>query len=104
MDCQMEERGTGLLLWDLQRSDTVCAEEQSDAGRRIHHNRVETVREITETITISGGIFFTMAALSVIGAGMGDLSMAEQWILSGAGATTTIYLLVQMLKIYEKRT
>lgn len=104
MDYQMEERGTGLLLWNLRRSQPVCTEEQPNAGRKIHHNRVEMARETTETAVISGGIFFAMAALSVISAGMGDLSMAEQWILSGSGATTTIYLLIQMLRIYEKRT
>lgn len=104
MDCQMEERGTGLLLWDLRRSDTVCTKEQSDTRRDLYHNRLETVKEVAETVAISGGIFFAMAALAVIGAGMGTFSLAEQWILSGSGATTTIYLLVQMLRIYEKRT
>ena len=104
MDYQMEERGTGLLLWNLRRSQPVCTEEQPDAGRKIHHNRVEMVRGTAETVVISGGIFFAMAALSVIGAGMGNLSLIEQWILSGSGATTTIYLLIQMLRVYEKRT
>ena len=104
MDYQMEERGTGLLLWNLRRSQPVCTEEQPNAGRKIHHNRVEMAREIAETAAISGGIFFAMAALSVIGTGMGNLSLTEQWILSGSGATTAIYLLIQMLRIYEKRT
>ena len=75
MDYQMEERGTGLLLWNLRRSQPVCTEEQPNAGRKIHHNRVEMAREIAETAAISGGIFFAMAALSVIGTGMGNLSL-----------------------------
>lgn len=104
MDYQMGERSTGLLLWDLRRSDTVCTEEQSDTRRSLYHNRLENMKEVAETAAISGGIFFAMAALSVIGAGMGNLSLTEQWILSGSGATTAIYLLIQMLRIYEKRT
>lgn len=102
MDYQMDENtGTGLLLWDMGRSERVRQEEEQ---RRIHHIRMSLWR--TRFITGIGmlvGLFYASGAAITYSISVKAPESTLERVLIGLAVSTSFYALNSIARTLEKQ-
>lgn len=101
MDYQMDENtGTGLLLWDMGRSERARQEEQ----RRIHHIRMSLWR--TRFITGVGmlvGLFYASGAAITYSISVKAPESTLERVLIGLVVSASFYALNSIARTLEKQ-
>ena len=102
MDYQMDENtGTGLLLWNMGRSERVRQEEEQ---RRIHHIRMSLWR--TRFITGVGmlvGLFYASGAAITYSISVKAPESTLERVLIGLAVSTSFYALNSIARTLEKQ-
>lgn len=102
MDYQMDENtGTGLLLWNMGRSERVRQEEEQ---RRIHHIRMSLWR--TRFITGVGmlvGLFYASGAAITYSISVKAPESTLERVLIGLAVSASFYALNSIARTLEKQ-
>jgi hypothetical protein len=102
MEYQMDENtGTGLLLWNMGRSERVRQEEEQ---RRIHHIRMSLWR--TRFITGIGmlvGLFYASGAAITYSISVKAPESTLERVLIGLAVSTSFYALNSIARTLEKQ-